>query len=60
MSTLLGTKDAARRLDVSEPTVRRFADMGVLPVERTEGGRRIYSAADVDRLVAKREAQKRA
>jgi excisionase family DNA binding protein len=59
MAKLLGTLDVARRLGVSEPTVRKFADTGVLPVERTEGGRRVYTAAAVERLVVKREAAER-
>ena len=58
MDRKLGTMHAAKALGVSEPTVRKFADMGHLPVERTLSSHRIFTASDVRRF-AKERSQKR-
>ena len=58
MSRLLGTTDAAIKLQCSAEWVRRLADGGKLPAERTAGGQRIFRAEDVERLAAERERQK--
>lgn len=50
----LTTGEAARRLGVSTRTMRRYTDTGVLPDNRSEGGRRIFSAVDVARLAGSR------
>jgi DNA-binding transcriptional MerR regulator len=42
----------AKRTGYGPPTIRYFEDIGFLPrVERTAGGRRLYRAAHVERLV---------
>ena len=58
MSQLLGTTDAAIKLQCSAEWVRRLADKEELPAERTAGGQRIFRAEDVERLAAERERQK--
>jgi excisionase family DNA binding protein len=60
MSQLLGTTDAALRLGCSPEWVRRLADEGKLPTERTANGTRIFKASDVERLAAERENARRA
>lgn len=44
--------EVAALLRVSPKTVGRWAEAGVLPVERTAGGHRRFRRADVDALVA--------
>ncbi len=46
--------EAARQLDVSPDTLRRWAEAGRLSVELTPGGQRTVSQADVARLAAER------
>ena len=46
--------EAAARLGVSPDTLRRWAAQGRLQVERTPGGQRTVSAAEVNRLAAER------
>jgi molybdopterin-binding protein len=46
--------EAAEILGVSPDTVRRWAESGRLPVERTAGGQRTVTRADVARLAAER------
>lgn len=58
MSQLLGTTDAALKLGCSAEWVRRLADEGRLPAERTANGRRIFRSDDVERLASERERQK--
>jgi len=55
MSRLLGTTDAAIKLHCSAEWVRRLADEGKLPAERTANGQRIFRAEDVERLAAERD-----
>jgi DNA-binding transcriptional MerR regulator len=50
----LTTTRVARLLDLSEDQTRRLADTGQLHVTRTASGTRLYSSADVARLVAAR------
>ena len=50
----LGLRDAAQRLGVHETTLRRWADMGEIPVMVTPGGHRRFSAADLDRFAEER------
>ena len=59
MSQLLGTTDVAIKLQCSAEWVRRLADKGELPAERTAGGQRIFRAEDVERLASEREQLKR-
>jgi excisionase family DNA binding protein len=42
------TSGAARRLGVSEGTIRRLANIGDLPVTRTETGARLFRQHDLD------------
>ncbi len=55
---LLGTSAAARRLNVSSQTVRRFIEAGKLPAVRTPLGH-LLDAGEVERLAAERAAQAR-
>jgi molybdopterin-binding protein len=48
----LGT--AAKQLDVSPDTLRRWTQAGRLRVELTPGGQRLVSQADISRLAAER------
>lgn len=53
MSSLLSTRETAKRLGVSEASVRRWSDRGVLPVQRV--GKRLerrFRPEDVERFVA--------
>ena len=60
-----GTEDAARlrigeaakQLDVSPDTLRRWAEAGRIAVEMTPGGQRTVSQADVRRLAAERRRE---
>ena len=54
---LLTTGDAARRLGVSTEFVRKLVRSGRLPEHRTQGGQHIFSADDVEALVAERSAR---
>jgi excisionase family DNA binding protein len=47
----LTTMDIAKALKISSATVRRWADSGLLPSERTPGGHRRFSLAVAERLV---------
>jgi hypothetical protein len=46
--------DAGRILRLGEDRVRTLADAGILKVERTPGGLRIFRRADVERVAAER------
>lgn len=49
---------AAERSGVKVPTIRYYQDIGLLPaIGRTEGNRRLYSAADINRLTFIRHAR---
>jgi excisionase family DNA binding protein len=48
---LLSLSAAARLLQASESSVRRWADDGKLPVVRTPGGQRRFRRADVIALL---------
>jgi len=50
---LITTGAAARLLEVSEPTVRKYEDEGRLPAIRA-GRMRLFARADVEALAAKR------
>ena len=50
--TFLSTRDAARRLAVSEPTVHRFAEAGLL-TPHPHGARILWDPAEVDALIHK-------
>jgi hemerythrin len=49
-ATFLTTAEAARELGVSVATLKRWAQSGLLPSERTEGGHRRFRAEDVQAL----------
>jgi molybdopterin-binding protein len=51
---LLRLGEAAEILGVSPDTVRRWADRGRLPAERSAGGQRLVRRGDVARLLAER------
>src|SRR5258708_32912717 len=55
MNGLLSTRQAADRLGVSEATVRRWSDQGVLPVRRVgKRGERRFRLPDLEALVGER------
>jgi DNA-binding transcriptional MerR regulator len=47
---LLTVSTAARRLVLSESSVRRLSNIGRLPSQRTESGVRLFASDDVDRM----------
>lgn len=47
---LIGLSEAANILGVHPSTVRSWADSGKIPVQRTAGGHRRFSRADIERL----------
>jgi excisionase family DNA binding protein len=57
MSKFLTVSEAARRIGVTPTTVRALELAGKLPAQRTETGVRFFEAADVDRLVRKRQRE---
>ncbi|HUO52801.1 MAG TPA: helix-turn-helix domain-containing protein [Gemmatimonadaceae bacterium] len=50
MSELLTSADVAELLGVAQATVKRWADAGVLPCEKTAGHHRRFRREDVDRF----------
>ncbi len=46
--------EAAKQLGISPDTLRRWAEAGRIEAERTQGGQRTVSQADVSRLAAER------
>lgn len=46
----LTTSIVGRRLEVSVPTVTRWANAGRLPCRRLANGIRVFAAADVEKL----------
>ena len=50
MATLLGVKDAAQALNVSEDTIRRWAKMGLVRATRDERNRRMIDLEEVRHL----------
>ena len=59
LEPLLTTSTVARRLHKSEGTVRRLANLGILPFVRTSNGERLFSPADVDRAVEQQRAARK-
>jgi molybdopterin-binding protein len=53
-TTWLRIGEAAKQLDVSPDSLRRWAEAGRLEVQLTQGGQRRVSQADVTRLAAER------
>ncbi len=51
---LLSVSETARLVRMSESTVKRWADAGDLPCQRTGRGDRLFRAADVETLVRER------
>ncbi len=47
---LLKITDAAKRLGISQGTLRGYADKGLVPVVKLPSGHRRFRAADVQRL----------
>lgn len=50
--------EVARAADVVPSTVRHWERVGTLKATRTSSGVRLFARADVERLVAKRQAQR--
>jgi DNA-binding transcriptional MerR regulator len=50
----VGVKAACRILEVTETTVRRLANRGVLTTSRDDAGRRRFQLADLKKLARKR------
>lgn len=59
MAKHLTTATLAKHLSVSPATVRRWADAGLLPAERTAGGHRRFSVAVAERLARQHAAHQR-
>ena len=60
MQILLSVADAARLLGVTPQTVRIIANRGALKVTtRTEGGIRLFSRSEVERVRDQRAAQRK-
>lgn len=55
---LLGLVEAARRLGLCAATVKALADCGEIPCVRDSARRRLFFAADVTALAARRKAEK--
>jgi excisionase family DNA binding protein len=53
----VGVSRAARLVGVSERTIRRLGDEGRLRVTRDDAGRRRFSVADLEQLVAERNTR---
>jgi DNA-binding transcriptional MerR regulator len=53
----IGVKRVARALDLSEHSVRRWANEGKIPSRRDNENRRVFAVADVEKLVAQRRAR---
>ncbi len=51
---LLSPRQAAELLGVSEASVKRWCDRGILPAVRTEGGHRRVPTEDVQKMLAER------
>lgn len=43
--------ELAEQTGLSHRTIRHYDDVGLLPASRTEGGFRVYTRADLDRLL---------
>ena len=56
----LTTKAVARMLDVSEATVKRWADEGLLPAQRTVGGHRRFDVAGIARFLREQKGSAKA
>lgn len=56
---LITNSCAARILQLSEAAVRKMADRGELPVQRTANGIRLYDQAEIERLASARAGQAR-
>jgi len=52
----LMTQDVARKAEVSGQTVRQWERAGKLRAVRTANGTRLFSSADVDRIIRERSA----
>lgn len=48
----LNVSEAADLVGVSAASLRKWSDQGLVPVYRTPGGQRRYSAADLEQFVA--------
>jgi excisionase family DNA binding protein len=57
-TTLLTTSHVARRLGVSDQTVRLWAKQGKLDCAQTAGGIRLFQVEDVERLARQHQRDK--
>ena len=48
---LFGVSAAARYLDISDDTLRKYADLGEIPVYRFINGHRVFKLEDLNRLI---------
>jgi excisionase family DNA binding protein len=55
-----GMKGAAQHLDLSEDTVRRWADSGNLPSRRDHANRRLFRIADIEQFAEARGLRREA
>jgi excisionase family DNA binding protein len=54
MPQVFTVSEAARRVGVSEGTIRKLADEGKLPATRSERGTRFFHREDLDKLQEQR------
>jgi len=59
MTVPLTVGDVARRLNVSEDTVRSLERSGRLPATKTSAGWRLFDPGDVERLARDRERRQK-
>jgi excisionase family DNA binding protein len=57
MSLFCTTAEAARVLRIGEATVRKWANLGRLPVQRTASGVRLFDRAQLEQLAAARASK---
>ena len=50
---ILKTPEVARRLGIAEATLRKYADLGLIPMHRNPtNGQRIFKTRDIERIIA--------
>jgi excisionase family DNA binding protein len=59
MSDVLLTSEAARELGVAASTIRRLEKQDVLRATKASGGTRVFSKAEIQKLLQERKNQNR-
>jgi excisionase family DNA binding protein len=58
MARWMTPAEVARRAGVTPAAVRRWADSGILPFERTETGRRLFDVEAVEEFLRGRKSRR--